>query len=156
MFPVGAAEGVHLQHAQIHAKLYFFHAIGTAKNSMEIQQGIAELGGSLIVPYSELIDYVNRDLFPRPYLSRVRLNLDWFTPNFVQNEIPVIVHAPTKKRNKISTNFSYFILWFIPLFGFGIHFRCDQFHFKTCFSYFSLFIRIEFCRFETTYEYKIC
>lgn len=76
------------------------NSIGTHENSMAVQQSIAFHGGSIMVPHSELIDYVDRDLFPLPYISRVRLNLDLYQPDYRQNDIPVIVHTPTDKGGK--------------------------------------------------------
>ena len=51
------------------------HKVQSEKKSLATQRSIAAFGGKLMVPLSELIDYVDLSMFPKPYISRVRLDL---------------------------------------------------------------------------------
>jgi len=77
-------------------------AQGWRERSLRTQKRFAQYGFNYILPDSEISTYLDRSLFPAPFWSSPRILLEEFTPRFPnpEKQIPLIIHAPSRKEFK--------------------------------------------------------
>ena len=77
-------------------------ADGVGRRSRDTQERFARYGFECLIPAFELMSYVQRDLFPAPYSTKVRLTLSEYGPRYPdpKEAKPLVIHSPTHKAKK--------------------------------------------------------
>ena len=67
-----------------------------------VQERFAKYGFECLIPSPEMMPYVYRDVFPKPFASVARLVVSDFSPSYPDpgNQLPLVVHHPSNKANK--------------------------------------------------------
>jgi glycosyltransferase involved in cell wall biosynthesis len=70
--------------------------------SRKTQERFARNGFKCLIPAIELMPYVQRDLFPSPIETKVRIVLSDFDPKYPDPDrvVPVVAHAPSRLKAK--------------------------------------------------------
>lgn len=87
------------------AKMYEEHpelTQGAREKSLKTQSRFAKYGFKCLLPGLELLPYIQKDLFPQPLMTRQRIMLSDFHPNYPdpEKQCPLIVHTPSHKAKK--------------------------------------------------------
>lgn len=78
---------------------YEYNEVESLENSIRIQKRFSKLGFfPLTTPEMNL--YINKEFFPKAYITLHRLNVKNFNFDIKRNKVPLVVHAPTKRVAK--------------------------------------------------------
>lgn len=74
----------------------------TYKKSRTAQTMFARAGFNAIIDPGDMLQYIQKDIFPNPFLVKRRIALDEFIPKYPENtkQVPLILHTPSDRKVK--------------------------------------------------------